>query len=127
MQRIRILSPTLHGVLDYGAAAALLVLPFALGLDGLARWLSVAGGAALVAYSLLTDYTLALAPLFSFRTHLVLDLTAAALFFASPMLFGFAGLAAGYYVVMGAGVLVVVALSDPRGEVQTVTRDGLRV
>lgn len=126
MTRIRILSPAVHGVLDYGAAAALVVLPFALALDGLARWLSVAGGAGLVAYSLLTDYTLAIAPLLSFRTHLALDLAAAALFLASPMLFGFEGLVAGYYYVMGAGVLVVVALSKPHSEAYDAAREGLR-
>jgi hypothetical protein len=42
-------------VLDYVAAAALIALPFLLGFQGIELWLSVAGGAGLIAYSLLTD------------------------------------------------------------------------
>ena len=110
----RILTPTAHGVLDYAAAAGLIVLPFVLGIGSgvaLARWLSVAAGVGLILYSLATDYALGAARLLSFRAHLALDSAAAVAFLAAPFLFGFTGVDAAYYFVMGAGVLVVVALS----------------
>ena len=53
--KLQFLTPALHGVLDYVAAAALIVLPFLLGFQGIELWLSVAGGAGLIAYSLLVD------------------------------------------------------------------------
>lgn len=110
----KILTPTIHGLLDYAAAAALIVLPFLLNLGAIsatAQWLSVAAGAGLVAYSLATDYAYGAFGLFSFRVHLVLDLLAAVAFIAAPFVFGWTGLVLGYYLVMGAGVLVVVALT----------------
>lgn len=113
MKSIRFLTPTIHGALDYFAAAGLIVLPFVLGFGGLALWLSVVGGIGLIGYSLLTDYALSAASILSFKTHLVLDLAAAIAFISIPVALGWGGLVMGYYFVMAAGVIVVVVLSDP--------------
>lgn len=105
LTKLRILTPTIHGVLDYAAAASLIVLPFALNLGAdspLAVWLSAAGGAGLIGYSLLTDYALGAIRVVPFKVHLTFDLAAAAAFVAAPFLFGWSGLTAGYYFVMGA-------------------------
>ena len=113
--KYKILSPTIHGLLDYAAAAGLIVLPFVLGLgetSPAALWLSVAGGFGLITYSLATNYAFGLFGLVSFRTHLVFDLIAALVFAIAPFVFGWSGLTLGYYLVMAAGVLVVVALSS---------------
>ena len=93
--------------------------------DGLSKWLSVAGGAGLIGYSLLTDYAFGIASVISFRTHLVLDLTAAAAFIAAPFLFGWSGFVMGYYFVMAAGVIAVVALTNSKPE--TVAGAGVAV
>jgi len=111
----RILTPTVHGLLDYAAAAGLIVLPFVLDLGAastLALWLSVAAGIGLIAYSLVTDYAFGASRLIPFRLHLLLDTGAAVAFVAAPFVFGWTGLVLGYYLVMAAGVLTVVALSD---------------
>ncbi len=111
---IRFLSPRLHGLLDYAAAAGLILLPFALNLDStspLALWLSVAGGVGLIVYSLLTDYSFGLVRVLPFQVHIALDLAAAGAFMAAPSLFGWHGLTAGYYYIMATGVIVVVGLT----------------
>lgn len=111
----KILTPTVHGLLDYAAAAALIALPFLLDLgstSALAQWLSVAGGVGLVAYSLVTDYTFGLFGMLSFRLHLALDLAAAIAFLVAPFVFGWSGLVMAYYLVMAAGVIAVVGLTD---------------
>lgn len=108
------LTPTLHGLLDYAAAAGLIVLPFLLDLGAvspLASGLSVVAGIGLVAYSLATDYAFGVFRLLPFRMHLMLDVAAAIVFLAAPFVFGWRGLVLGYYLVMGVGVLAVVALS----------------
>jgi len=112
MNSIRFLTPTTHSALDYAAAAGLITLPFLLGFGGLTLWLSVAGGVGLIGYSLLTDYAFGVSSVLSFKTHLVLDLTAAAVFIAAPFVFGWTGLVMGYYFVMAGGVIVVVALTN---------------
>lgn len=111
----RILTPAVHGLLDYAAALALIVLPFLLPFEGApaaATWLSVAAGLGLVGYSLLTDYAFGPFRLLPFRLHLALDLAAALVFIAAPFVLGWQGLVLGYYLVMGAGVIAVVALSQ---------------
>ncbi|MDJ0929119.1 MAG: hypothetical protein QNJ73_15890 [Gammaproteobacteria bacterium] len=113
---IRFVTPTLHGLLDYAAAIALIVLPLLLNLgatSALALWLSIAGGVGLIVYSLLTSYRFSIMGLLSFRTHLVLDLAAAAVFLLAPLVFGWSGIVAAYYFTMGAGVLLVVGVSTP--------------
>ena len=112
MSSIRFLTPTVHGVLDYAAAAGLIVIPFILGFGNLALWLSVVSGIGLIGYSLLTDYAFSAAAVISFKTHLVLDLAAALALAAAPFVFGWGGLIMGYYLMMAGGVVVVVALSN---------------
>lgn len=112
---MKILNPKIHGILDYVAAGGLIVFPFLLDLGAagpVALYLSVAGGIGLIVYSLLTDYTYAFANLIPFRTHLVLDCLAGAVFVIAPFVLGFAGTAKMYYIVMGVGVGLVVALTE---------------
>ncbi len=113
---LRIVPARWHGILDYGAAAALLGAPFALGLSAGPRALSVAAGGLLVAYSLLTDYALSLAKVFAVRTHLAFDLTAGVVLLAAPFVFGFDGIARAYFAVMGLGVFGAVAATNPDAE-----------
>lgn len=111
---IRFLSPRLHGVVDYLAAAALITLPFVLGLGEthpLAKWLSVTTGAAVIVVSLLTDYRYGAVRVLPFRGHLVIDAAAATVFALAPTLFGFTGLDAWYYWLNAAAVFAVVAVS----------------
>ena len=82
-----------------------------MGFDGLSLWLSVAGGAGLVLYSLLTDYAFSIAKAIPFKIHIIFDSLAAVVFIAAPFIFGFSGITQIYYIVMGAGVLLVVALT----------------
>lgn len=111
---IRFLSPTLHGIVDYLAAAGLLTLPFVLGLGAsspLAKWLAVGAGAAVVAVSLVTDYTYGAIRVLPFRGHLAIDTSVAISFVVLPSALGFTGLDAWYYWVNAAAVLLVVALT----------------
>jgi hypothetical protein len=110
---LRFITPDRHGALDYGAALGLLAIPVLLGFQGIPFWFSAMAGAGLVAYSLLTDYRLSLRGVISFRTHLALDLAAAAAFAAAPFAFGWTGMTRAYYLAMAAGVAVVVTLSHP--------------
>jgi hypothetical protein len=113
---IRFLTPTLHGVVDYLAAAALLTMPFVLGLgtsSPLAKWLAVGTGLAVIATSLLTDYKYGALRVLPFKGHLAIDTAVATAFALAPSLLGFTGLDAWYYWLNSAAVFAVVALSEP--------------
>jgi hypothetical protein len=112
---IRFLTPTLHGVVDYLAAAGLLTMPFILGVGStapLARWLAVGAGLALVIYSLMTDYRFSAIRILPFRQHLVIDTLV--VFALAPFFLGFHGLDAWYYWSNSAAVFLVVGLSPTR-------------
>jgi hypothetical protein len=112
---MRFINSSLHGILDYAAAIALIALPFLLGLEeqsALAHWISVIAGVGLIGYSLITQYAFSLAKVIPFQVHLILDIVAALFFIVAPFILRFEGVVAIYYWVMGAGVVMVVALSN---------------
>jgi hypothetical protein len=119
----RIISPGVHGILDYVSAIVLILVPGVLAFDEIspfAYWLSIIAGCVLILYSLMTDYEFSIGMFIPLRIHLVLDFSAGILFILWPFIFDFTGLAMAYYLVMGFGILLVVALtqSDEESELQ---------
>lgn len=120
--KFRFVSPKLHGAFDYIAGVNLIVLPLILNLGAgnpIALWLSVAAGVGLIVYSLFTSYSFSLRNALPFKAHLLLDIAAGVAFIAAIFVFNFEGLVAAYYAVMAAGVLALVAVTDPGDEVLT--------
>jgi hypothetical protein len=78
-------------MIDYAVGALLILAPFILGFatGGAAMWVPIILGAAVILYSLLTDYELGLADAISMPTHLALDIGGGVLLAISPWLFGF--------------------------------------
>ena len=72
--------------------------------------------AAALALTLLTDHHLGVLRVLSYQLHLSVDFLVGLVFIAAPFLFGFAGLDAIYYWVLGATVLAVVGLHKPEPE-----------
>ncbi|EDZ46573.1 conserved hypothetical protein [Rhodobacterales bacterium Y4I] len=113
---LRFVTRTLHAYLDYPVAAALMGLPFLLGLgesNPLALWLSVATGIAAFVLTLLTDHHLGLVRVLPYKLHLTVDLIVGLAFLAAPFVFGFTGLDSVFYLLNGAAVVAVISLSAP--------------
>lgn len=70
---MKIVSPRLHGVMDYAAAGALLVLPRKMGFSKPTTNLMTGAGAAVLGMSLLTRYPLGLVRILPMPVHLALD------------------------------------------------------
>lgn len=119
---LKVLNPTLHGALDYGLAFAFLFVPGVLGFPNTAASVSQVVGVAYLAVSLLTRYPLGALKLIPFPVHGVLESAMAASWIAIPWAFDFSGDTAArlFFVVAGAGLLSVVALTDYRGAGATV-------
>jgi hypothetical protein len=114
---MRIINEKLHGLIDYLAAIALIAAPFVVfPADALplAKWISAATGGVLILYSLFTNYSLSLAKTIPFGAHLMIDLLAGAAYLVIPFALAFAGFVKLYFLVMGAAVIVVVLLTDPK-------------
>jgi len=115
---MKFLTVKLHGLGDYAAAAVLIVAPYFLGLNEqsmIAHWASIAGGVGLIIYSLLTDYTYSIAKIIPFKVHLVFDSLAGLVLIALAFVLKLEGIAQIYMIVMGAGVLLVVAVTKTEG------------
>ena len=112
---MKFLNPKLHGIGDYAAGVVLIIAPSGLGISEqslIAYWVSVIGGLGLIVYSLLTDYAFSAVKIIPFKAHLVLDLIAGIVFVALPFVLGLDGIARLYMIVMGLGVVLVVAVSQ---------------
>jgi hypothetical protein len=116
--KLRFLSPTNHGIVDYLAAVALIVSPFILQLGSsnpLAPWISVVTGLVVVIVSLATNYPYGAFKLIPFGGHLTLDLLVATLFMLVPFLFKLEGLDAAYFYINAVVVYLVVAVTASEG------------
>jgi hypothetical protein len=116
---MKFISPKVHGILDYSVAGVLIGAPFLLGFAEASlasAVIAVGGGVGLFVYSLLTDYSAGLRSLIPFRLHLILDAVAATALLAAPFLFGFGGMARGFYLAIGLSVLAVVACTQQEAD-----------
>lgn len=112
---MRFISPRVHGFLDYAVAGALIGAPLLLDFAAYsvaAAVISIAAGAGLVIYSLLTDYSAGIRNLIPWRTHLTLDAIAAVALLVAPFALGFGGLARGFFATVAIAVLAVVATTQ---------------
>ena len=105
-----------HANTDYVIAVALIVLPFLLGLattEPLAFLLSVVTGFASLFQTAITDHETGVVPLLPYWVHLVVDGLVGLVFLATPVMLGLGGVAAGYFLVMGAVILFVTIAGHP--------------
>lgn len=112
----RFVTKDIHALLDYPVAFALIGLPFLLGLGDshpAALWLGVVTGFAALLLTLLTDHKLGVIRVLPYWSHVAVDGLVGVTFLAAPLLLGFSGLDALFYLANGAAVAVVVSLSSP--------------
>lgn len=110
---LRFVSKEIHAYLDYPVAIGLMVMPGLLGLGQshpMAFWLSVVTGVAALVLTVLTDHHLGLIRVLHYKLHLAVDGAVGAVFLGAPFLFGFSGLDAACYWILGATVAAVVSL-----------------
>jgi hypothetical protein len=70
----RPITPKMHGLIDYGFAAAQLVAPEVLGFNKKAKTLYRLFSAHLFTYSALTDYPMGIKPVLSYKAHHKIDI-----------------------------------------------------
>lgn len=113
---IKVLNPTIHGVLDYALAIAFVVAPGLVGFSDNAASLSTLIGIVYLGASLLTRYPLGAIKMIPFPVHGAIEAVMAVSWIAMPWLLGFAGdtAARNFFVAAGIGLLAVAALTDYR-------------
>ncbi|HYF55979.1 MAG TPA: SPW repeat protein [Salinarimonas sp.] len=89
---MRVIPTRVHGMIDYATGFLLIVAPYLFGFanGGIAQYLPMLLGAAIIGMSLFTDYELSLSRMIPLPMHLGVDVAGGALLAVSPWLFGFA-------------------------------------
>ena len=103
-----IISPVVHGVLDYPLAAVLIAGPFVLDFDsGAAKWIALAFGAGAAILAVATAWSTGIIKVIPPLHHAYGDITVTAALIVLPFLVGFSGhtTALVFYLVVGAGGL----------------------
>jgi hypothetical protein len=116
LQKIKVIKPLPHAVMDYAWAGTMMAAPWLFGFskNKKATINSVAAGASILALSLVTRYPLGVAKLVSFPTHGSIETVAGALTALDPWLLGFSKnkRATLTHAISGLGTLAIVALTD---------------
>jgi hypothetical protein len=111
---VRILSPKIHGILDYAVVLVFLAAPALFGLTGLAAQLSYALAAVHLALTLLTDFSLGALRVIPLTVHGWIELAVAPTLAAAPWILGFGFRARIFYVAAGAAIFLVWCATDYR-------------
>ncbi len=112
---MKVLTPRVHGVLDYVTVVFFLIAPSLFGLEGTAATLAYVLAAVHLTMTLVTAFPLGVVGALSFRAHGLVELVVAAALVVLPWLLGdlFDG-ARVFYTVVGAAILIVWLLTDYR-------------
>jgi hypothetical protein len=111
---MKIISPTLHGYLDYLTVLLFLVAPSLIGLTGMARTFAYALAGIHLAMTLVTDFPLGAAKLLPFTIHGWVERVVGPILIVLPFALGFEAPARGFYIVIGIVIILVGLLTDYR-------------
>ncbi|WP_426062016.1 SPW repeat domain-containing protein [Hymenobacter sp. B1770] len=113
---MKVISPALHGILDYTMSGVFLALPSVFAYTGPMAWVCYALAAGYLVVSLLTNMPFGLFKLIPFPIHGGFELVSGFVFIASPWLFDFSqdSTARNLFIGLGVVFLVVYLLTDWR-------------
>lgn len=115
---MKILSPKMHGILDYAVVLVFLAAPALLGMTGIAAVLSYVLAGVHLALTLLTDFPMGVVRLIPLTIHGWIELLVGPALIAAPWPLGFAAHARVFYVAAGVAILVVWRATDYRANLR---------
>lgn len=115
---MKIISPRVHGILDYFVGVILMGSPWLFGFaaGGAETWIPVILGLVFIIYSLFTDYPLGVSPLISMRAHLSMDILGGIFLAVSPWLFRFSDAVFIPHLVFGIISIAAGVMTNPASE-----------
>jgi hypothetical protein len=114
---MKIISPNIHGYLDFVTVAIFLLAPTLFGLSGLPAMLAYALAAIHLAVTLATDFPFGVVKLIPFTLHGWIERLVGPLLIVIPFVIGFANDAAArnFYIFIGIIIIIVGLLTDYKG------------
>ena len=115
MKNIKIISPSLHGILDYIVDIPLISVPFILNFKEVSNrvfWVPVGIGVLNFLYSIFTVYSRSFVKLIPMNWHLLFDFLAGLLLFALAFILPMEGFVKLFYITMGIGIVLATSLTS---------------
>jgi hypothetical protein len=117
MKNLKIISPSLHGILDYLVDITLISVPVILNFKEISNtvfWVPVAIGISNFVYSIVTVYSRSFVQLIPMKWHLLFDYFAGFILFALAFILPVEGLVQFFYGIMGVGIIFATLLTNPK-------------
>ena len=114
MKNIKIISPSLHGILDYIVDVTLISVPFVLNFKEVSNTVfgvPVGIGVLNFLYSIFTVYSRSLVKLIPMNWHLLFDYLVGLLLFALAFILPVEGIVKLFYITMGLGIIIATLLT----------------
>lgn len=112
---MKVISTRTHGMLDYLMGSILILSPWLFNFANgeAAMWIPIILGAAVITYSLFTDYELGAVRTISMKTHLWFDGIGGIFLALSPWLFNFNELVFLPHLIFGLLEVIAASMTDP--------------
>lgn len=117
---MKVISPCIHGYLDFLIVAIFLLAPTVLGLSQLPAMLAYSLAAVHLIVTLASDFPFGMFKLIPFTIHGWIEHLVGPSLIALPFIFGFANeeIARNFYIAMGVVIIAVGILTDYKGQVE---------
>lgn len=109
---MKILSPRIHGYLDYVTVVIFLIAPLLLGLEGLSAIIAYVLAAIHLLMTILTDFSLGFAKLIPFKKHGWVETVVGPIVLLLPFIVGLYETARIFYITMGIIIIIVSLITD---------------
>lgn len=109
---MKILSPRVHGYLDYLTVVIFLIAPILLGLEGLSAIIAYVLAAIHLLMTILSDFSLGFAKLIPFKKHGWVETVVGPIVLLLPFIVGLYETARIFYITMGIIIIVVSLITD---------------
>lgn len=109
---MKILSPRIHGYLDYVTVVIFLIAPLLLGLEGLSAIIAYVLAAIHLLMTILTDFSLGFAKLIPFKKHGWVETVVGPIVLLLPFIVGLYETARIFYITMGIIIIFVSLITD---------------
>ena len=115
MKNLKIISPSLHGILDYIVDITLISVPIIFNFKKVSNtvfWVPIGIGVLNFLYSIFTAYSRSLVKLIPMNWHLLFDFLVGLLLFALAFILPMEGIVKLFYIIMGLGIVLATSLTS---------------
>ena len=121
MKNLKIISPSLHGILDYIVDITLISVPIIFNFKEVSNtvfWGPIGIGVLNFLYSIFTVYSRSLVRLIPMNLHLLFDFLVGCILFALAFIIPMEGFVKLFYIAMGVGIILATSFTSPKESIK---------